>query len=929
MNHQLVHPPIWTRALFLLLLLSLPGVAAANDQVGIYFDDYYENYSLNVPEANTIVTGYLVLKDPSTPHGIAGWELCVDLDGPATFLSWQLEGQIINVLEEPCFQVGVGDAPLPGGDQVLLATFTVLVQDLLPVTFSVGPITHESIPGEMAYLANSDPLELHPMFSATGEPEVAWINQYVPYAVIDPPYVNFGVIPLTYTEERLVTVYNTGGGPLVLNVEIFGGDGVFHLTSVQGPHTVQAGQSLPIPLLFQPTAVQPYEGALTFGNPIAEDVPLQGEGREPILAWDVVPELDFGEVPIGDTANRQLIISNIGEVPFPIEPVLPAGCTAFSILNPAPGVVVAPGSQAILNLAFTPDVEGPVSCELSLGSVVDSVTLLGSAHQPIMSYSVDPEYLVFPPVAVGNLVARNILLTNTGEGIFHLDINLVEPSGEFGITNGFGIQTLPPGDSMYITVQFIPSDIGEFSTEVTFGHDLISNVPVTGTGIDANMSCLVTPEHLDFGPMILGGIYTQHFTVLNDGNIQLVVVPDALCNATTITPAEAFLQPGESQTFSVAHLAQELGAWECLIVMGQSACSDVTCSGMVNSGPAPDENRVGLFFDDDFTQFEIDFHTAGVLETHLVLMNPTDPDGISGWECRLEIVGDLCFLLQSDLMGQALNFATPPEYLVGLGTPMPWAPALHLATFHLFIADPNQEIYLHLFPLNNPSIPNEMAWLTADMSQIIPMISHTGSPLVAYININPLAVQAPAPEVALNGQSVQLTWDVQDNSSNSYLVYRRGETGVAELLFEQPMTADGGRFVYRDYPVGFADGTSLHYSYAVLQDGVEVARSPETDIVLSGMPQAVTRLLPNVPNPFNPMTEINFELELAGQVRVSVYDVSGRLVNVLVNEQLSSGPHSRIWQGKDQGGRQVPSGTYYLRMETASRIDHRKVMLLK
>ncbi len=77
------------------------------------------------------------------------------------------------------------------------------------------------------------------------------------------------------------------------------------------------------------------------------------------------------------------------------------------------------------------------------------------------------------------------------------------------------------------------------------------------------------------------------------------------------------------------------------------------------------------------------------------------------------------------------------------------------------------------------------------------------------------------------------------------------------------------------------------------------------------------------------MTEVNFEMEKTGQARISIFDVSGRLVTTLVNEQLGSGPHSRTWQGKDATGRQVPSGAYYLRMEAGGRVDHRKIMLLK
>jgi flagellar hook assembly protein FlgD len=88
-------------------------------------------------------------------------------------------------------------------------------------------------------------------------------------------------------------------------------------------------------------------------------------------------------------------------------------------------------------------------------------------------------------------------------------------------------------------------------------------------------------------------------------------------------------------------------------------------------------------------------------------------------------------------------------------------------------------------------------------------------------------------------------------------------------------------------------------------------------------------LLSNVPNPFNPQTRIRFELSQPGSAQVGIFDVSGRLVRTLVSESLAAGPHERVWQGKDNDGRQVPSGAYYVRLVTRAGVDHCKIMLLK
>ena len=65
----------------------------------------------------------------------------------------------------------------------------------------------------------------------------------------------------------------------------------------------------------------------------------------------------------------------------------------------------------------------------------------------------------------------------------------------------------------------------------------------------------------------------------------------------------------------------------------------------------------------------------------------------------------------------------------------------------------------------------------------------------------------------------------------------------------------------------------------------------------------------NYPNPFNPMTKISFSLPESQDVRLSVYGIDGRLVRTLVSESRGPGLHEVIWNGQDDTGRGVASGT--------------------
>lgn len=97
----------------------------------------------------------------------------------------------------------------------------------------------------------------------------------------------------------------------------------------------------------------------------------------------------------------------------------------------------------------------------------------------------------------------------------------------------------------------------------------------------------------------------------------------------------------------------------------------------------------------------------------------------------------------------------------------------------------------------------------------------------------------------------------------------------------------------------------------------------------SAPPAAAARLLGAAPNPFNPATEVRFELALAGHATLEVLDSRGRRVRTLVDGHLAAGLHRTGWQGRDQAGRQLASGVYHLRLESAGEVVTKALTLLK
>jgi hypothetical protein len=85
----------------------------------------------------------------------------------------------------------------------------------------------------------------------------------------------------------------------------------------------------------------------------------------------------------------------------------------------------------------------------------------------------------------------------------------------------------------------------------------------------------------------------------------------------------------------------------------------------------------------------------------------------------------------------------------------------------------------------------------------------------------------------------------------------------------------------------------------------------------------------NYPNPFNSSTMIEFSLSKNEDITLVIYDLLGRRVRSLINNGIEEGSYSVIWDGKDESGRNVPSGTYFYRLSTSSDIDTKRMVLIR
>jgi hypothetical protein len=107
------------------------------------------------------------------------------------------------------------------------------------------------------------------------------------------------------------------------------------------------------------------------------------------------------------------------------------------------------------------------------------------------------------------------------------------------------------------------------------------------------------------------------------------------------------------------------------------------------------------------------------------------------------------------------------------------------------------------------------------------------------------------------------------------------------------------------------------------QEELEVPAEIETPFI-----PAISELLQNHPNPFNPKTTITYDVATSGKVTIQIFDVSGRLVHTLVNGHREVGRYHVDWDGKDTDGAPVRTGLYFYQMKAPGFEPRSKKMLL-
>jgi hypothetical protein len=381
--------------------------------------------------------------------------------------------------------------------------------------------------------------------------------------------LDFGNVPRGTTATHEIALQNTGNGDLdVLDVRLgTGSNPAFHITpSTNKTSTLAAGDTALIDVSVSPPANAGSPGPLTGSLVIDTDDTVPNAFGQPTNAQltatntisaaanvglphlTVSGSLNFGTVPRGSAASRNVVAQNTGTADLNVNDVTFSGDAAYSISPSSPtSGVLAPGGSLTVEVTFAPPqsatTPGPRTGTLTISTddpASPSVAVAATGTVGLPKVALSPGALDFGTVCAGDSVQRELTVTNVGTA----PLTITSVAIGAGSTPGLSVLgipavpvTLPVGGHLSFTVVFSPS--GPFGgpitgTVVVTTDDPVNpqvSVPISGSAGQALIT--VGTNALDFGGVATDNRTAPHshdlpVTISNTGNCTLTVTSFAL-----------------------------------------------------------------------------------------------------------------------------------------------------------------------------------------------------------------------------------------------------------------------------------------------------------------------------------------------------------------------------------------------------------------
>lgn len=461
-------------------------------------------------------------------------------------------------------------------------------------------------------------------------------------------------------------------------------------------------------------------------------------GQTPVCI--VEPDsLNFCSAQIGQTKEASFVITNSGG--GVLNGQLFANYYFLEFLDLPNGHLFALGAGESLEVrvGFAPNYQGAYQGQIQIsGTGCGPVPCHGWGQYPPEpgppNCSLVPYNLNFGPVVIGEAVADDIWIINSGGG--YLAGSVPSDLGDLSIPWACDFEIT--GHQIWDVI-FSPTVAGLQQWPLDFLNECFG-IGIEGIGLYPHPYCELETSTLAFGPTQVGDASYRTVTVTNLGNeLWAGYIQEGCGDFRVINGWGPWgLSPGDSRPIMVEFTPSSPGEQTCELDLGQELCGPIQLTGTgVELAPEPD--IIGIWFQQ--TGLQNTYVTAEpdeLVTAYLMILNPSTPYGTWGWECCVEVDGSAEYIW-FDLEGEAVNVETPPCFAVGFtGSPLLGADSLLLATVQFIQPDPDQTSYLYIHPIANPSLPGVPAYADgADAGNLIPLGWASGAEEVPVAVVNP------------------------------------------------------------------------------------------------------------------------------------------------------------------------------------------------
>jgi photosystem II stability/assembly factor-like uncharacterized protein len=268
---------------------------------------------------------------------------------------------------------------------------------------------------------------------------------------------------------------------------------------------------------------------------------------------------------------------------------------------------------------------------------------------------------------------------------------------------------------------------------------------------------------------------------------------------------------------------------------------------------------------------------------------------------------------------------------------------LGITNFSIYRYDQQNWTYLNDVPILNDSVYQVVVPTIFDSTKtdgmywsVFRVIGHTANPAIYTVigpdsgysidNLPPLAPTGGA-AIQMPDGSVLVRWKPAINFNGDfkeYILYRSSQADFVPSISNRVAYVQDSVFIDRTSP---GDGyyykvTSEDYS-GNESEPLTIARTTGVTLNSSDIPESFN-LFQNFPNPFNPSTNINFDISEKSYVSLTVYDLSGREIAKLLSETMYPGHYSIPFHAAN-----LSNGIYLYRLQTDKLLSTKKMILLK